>query len=121
MVSGPLTSILEKAEVVDPVVSQPMETESLSRSRQPESEPGSELGERNVRPRVGSEMSEGHVNSDEEQPATVTEVGTLPGAATTTTSFERVWVLGDLTASLATLLIHPSGWWGRLLRQVSVC
>ena len=34
--SSPLTSILEEAEVVNPVVSQPMETESFTRTRQPE-------------------------------------------------------------------------------------
>ena len=68
MVLSPLTSIPEEAEVVDPVVLQPMET------RQPEREPGSELGERNVRPRVGTEMSERHVNGDEDQPPTITEV-----------------------------------------------
>ena len=89
MVSSPLTSILEETEVVNPVASQPMETESLTRTRQPESEPGSELGERNVRPRVGSEMSERHVNGDEEQPSTITEVDVLPGAAAPTVSFER--------------------------------
>ena len=49
VVSSPLTTICEEAEVVDPVVSQPMETESTTRPRQPEMEPGSELVERNVR------------------------------------------------------------------------
>ena len=56
-----------------------METASPTRSRQPDSESGSELGERNVRPRVGSEMSERHVDGDEEQPSTITEVDALPG------------------------------------------
>ena len=66
-----------------------METGSLTRTRQPESEPGSELGERNIRPRVGSEMSERHVNGDEDQPPTITEVDALPGSAASTTSSER--------------------------------
>ena len=57
-VPGPLASIPEETEVVNPVVPQAMETGPPTRPRQPESEPGSEPGERNVRPRVGSELSE---------------------------------------------------------------
>ena len=64
-----------------------METESPTRSRQPESEPGSELGERNVRPRLGSELSERRMNGDEEQPSTITEVDVLQGAAGAATPF----------------------------------
>ena len=88
-VTSPFTSIPEEAEVVDPVVSQPMETESLTRTRQPESEPGCEFGARNVRPRAGSEVSERHVNGDEEPPPTTTKVDALPGAAASTVSFGR--------------------------------
>ena len=66
-----------------------METQSPTRSRQPDSEPGSEHGERNVRPRLESEMSERHVNGDEEQPSTITEVDALPGAIADTASFQR--------------------------------
>ena len=36
VVSSPLTTIPDEGEVVDPVVSQPMETESTARPRQPE-------------------------------------------------------------------------------------
>ena len=64
-----------------------METESPTRSRQTYSESGSELGERNVRLRVGSEMSERHVDGDEEQPSTITEVDAWPGAIADTASF----------------------------------
>ena len=90
LVSSQLTTIPEEPEVVDPVVSQPMDTDSTTRSRQLESEPGSELVEINVRPRVGSEVSEHRVNSGEEQPVTVTEVGILSGSTTISTLSEKV-------------------------------
>ena len=83
VMSNPVTTIHEEVEILHLVRSQPMETESPTRPRQPESEPGSELGERNVRPRVGSEVTERYVNGDEEQPSTTTEVDALPGAAAT--------------------------------------
>ena len=50
-----------------------METESPTRSRHPQSEPGSELGERNVRPRGSSELSEHRLDGDEEQLSTIIE------------------------------------------------
>ena len=56
--SGPLASIPEETKIVNAVVPQAMETEPQTRPRQPESEPGSELGERNVRPRVGLRQSD---------------------------------------------------------------
>ena len=94
-VSSPLTSIPEETDVVDPVVPQAIETEPPTRSRQPESEPGSELGARNVRPRVGSELSEHRMNGDVEQPSTIIEVDTLQGAAGAATPLERRSSGGD--------------------------
>ena len=44
-----------------------METQPQTRPRQPESEPGCEPGERNVRPRVESESNECRMDGDEER------------------------------------------------------
>ena len=89
-VSDPFASIAEETDVVNGVVPQAMETWLQTRPRQPESEPGSEPGVRNIRPRAVSESNEHRMDGNEErQPSTATEGDVLEGAAGATTSPER--------------------------------
>ena len=79
---GPLAPIPEDTEVVNAEIPHAMETGLQTRPRQPESEPGSEPGERNVGPRVGSESNEPRMDGDQErQPSTDNEGEVLQWAA----------------------------------------
>ena len=79
--SGPPAPVSEDTEVVNTEIPKAMVTGGPTRPRQPESEAGSEPSERNVRPRVESELSEPLMDDAEEvTPPTDNEGEVLQGA-----------------------------------------